>query len=169
MQERKIGCYDCGNDETRIVRGSHNFAESGLPNVTLDGVEFVQCVACGASSPVIPRPLLVHRLLALAIARKPHRMTGAELRYLRKYADLTADALGRLIHVHKSTVSKWENGEDQISHQSDRLIRVTIMALAPDLKDEVPDVVRQTFERIGSEEPDLGISINVREMDYAYA
>ena len=43
------------------------------------------------------------------------------------------------------------------------------MALAADLKDEVPEVVRQTFERIRSEEPELGISINVEEMEYTYA
>jgi DNA-binding transcriptional regulator YiaG len=169
MQERRISCHECGNKDTYVVRGSHQFTESGLLNVTLEGVELVHCGACGVASPIIPRILTIHRLLALAIAKKPHRMNGAELRYLRKYADLTADGLGRLLHVHKSTVSKWENGEDQISHQSDRLIRLTIMALAPDLKDQLPDVVRQTFERIGSDEPDLKIAIHVEEMDYAYA
>lgn len=131
MQERKIGCYECGTEKTDIVRGCHRFTESGLSNVTVEGIELVQCAACGAITPIIPRIVTIHRLLALAIARKPQRMTGGELPYLRKYAELTADGLGRLLHV--------------------------------------PDVLPQTFERIGRDEPDLGISIDVEEMNYACA
>jgi len=61
------------------------------------------------------------RILALAVIKKPYRLTGEEVRFLRKYLRLTE--FSRLIHVDKTTLSKSENNDDRLGDQSDRLIR----------------------------------------------
>jgi hypothetical protein len=50
------------------------------------------------------------------------------------------DDLAAILDVHKATISKWENNEDPIGDQSDRLIRLVAVAKGG-LKDEVTSVI----------------------------
>src|SRR5208282_941911 len=44
--------------------------------------------------------------------------------FSRKHMDLRQEEFARLLRVHKTTLSKWENNEDPIGLQSDLLARV---------------------------------------------
>lgn len=50
-------------------------------------------------------------------------MDTAELASIRKHLDLTHEALGRLLGVHRITVQRWEKGECRIP-------RTTALALS---------------------------------------
>ena len=134
-------CTVCGA-AAKTTRGDYRYNESGLKNVILRGIELIECPDCGAVDPVIPRMNDLHRALALAVASQPFRLQGEDVRYLRKYLNMTQDAFAKLLHIHKSNLSKWENNEDKIGEQSDRLIRTVAMALGDGLQKKAADVVR---------------------------
>ena len=61
---------------------------------------------------------------------------------------LTADKLSRLLHVDKTTLSKWENNDDPVGTQSDLAIRLIVMSLDKGLKKKLSEVVEKQFEKI---------------------
>src|SRR5437763_9993129 len=61
---------------------------------------------------------------------------------------LTADNLSRLLHVDKTTLSKWENNDDPVGTQSDLAIRLIVMSLDKGLKKKLQKVVEEQFEKI---------------------
>ena len=52
-----------------------------------------------------------------------------------------------MLGINKSTLSKWENNEDPVGAQSDRLIRALTVCLSRDLNDSV-EALREVFPRI---------------------
>ena len=46
------------------------------------------------------------------------------------------------MHIRKSNLSKWENNQDKIGEQSDRLIRTIVLTLGEGLQKKAADVVR---------------------------
>ena len=126
-------CTNCGEPVTR-ERRSYRYTESGLPNVILHDIEVADCRSCGSSDVSIPRMRKIHRAIALALATRPARLTGEQLRFLRKYLDLSGDQLGSYLHTDRTKVSKWERGQDQIGPASDRLVRLLAAALDPELR-----------------------------------
>jgi DNA-binding transcriptional regulator YiaG len=102
------------------------YTESGLPHVTLVGVEVYRCPACGYHEPVLPRVTALHQTIAHAIIHKRSRLSGLEVRFLRKFLGLSGVDLARHVGVDPSTVSSWENDKDPIGSTSDRLLRLMV-------------------------------------------
>jgi len=140
MSKAKI--HECTNCEERVTpeRRSYQYAESSLPNVILQGIEVADCPKCGNSDVIIPRMAKIHRAIAQALANSPARLTGEQLRFLRKHLGLSGEQLGGYLHTDKTKISKWENGEDQIGPATDRLIRLLVVALDSELRSGVSAV-----------------------------
>lgn len=49
------------------------------------------------------------RKVALAVARKPSRLTGNEIRFLRHHFEMTSEAFGKRFDVTHPAVLKWES------------------------------------------------------------
>ena len=64
-------CRTCGKGETSTSRETYLYTESGLPNVTLVGVDIRRCRACGAHEVLLPRVEELHRVIAQAVVHKP--------------------------------------------------------------------------------------------------
>lgn len=123
-------CSDCGG-ELSITRARHHYTACGLPNVYLDGVETRTCPACGTSEVAIPRVALLHRLIAREVANNAARLTGAEIRFLRKYLGWSGRDMARHFGVTPETVSRWENDKEPMGATADRLLRVLAMRAEP--------------------------------------
>jgi DNA-binding transcriptional regulator YiaG len=107
--------------------GTHLYTESGLPRVVLVGVEVRRCPSCGHNELVLPRVTELHRSIAHAVIHKPARLSGLEVRYLRKYLGWSGADLARHAGVEPSTVSNWETDKDPIGMSSDRLLRLMVV------------------------------------------
>jgi transcriptional regulator with XRE-family HTH domain len=107
------------------------------------------------------------KTLVVATIAKPYRLTGEEVRFLRKYLRKTAAEMAQLLHVDKTTVSKWENEDDPIGEQSDRLLRVIAVALGDGLKEKIEEVIAM-FPQIDSRPQKIGIEINPQDMSHQY-
>jgi len=150
-----------------VVRGTYDFAESGLKRVRLEGIKLIVCDECGNADPIIPRVNDLMRLLTVAVIAKPYRLTGEEIRFLRKYLRMTGDEFGRLLHINRTNLSKWENDEDKVGAQSDRLIRTIALSLGEGLKGKLEEVVRK-FPEIRDEPGKIRIDMDTEKMSYKY-
>lgn len=124
-------CRHCEKAALTKQTETYLYTESGLPNVTLVGVEVRRCPSCGHHEVVLPRIEELHRTIALAVIRKRSRLTGAEVRYLRKYLGWSGVDFAHHIGVDPSTVSNWENDKDPIGPSSDRLLRLMVAHGSP--------------------------------------
>lgn len=164
---KKAECTACGAT-VRVVRSKYRFSECGLRDVELHGIEIVRCAKCGNEDVIIPRMNDLMRVLALAVVSRPYRLQGEDIRFLRKYLNMTQAEFAELIHVHKTNLSKWENNEDKAGDQSDRLIRAVALVLGDGLKEKMEQVVR-SFPRIQKTEKRGRIAIESRDLSYSYA
>ena len=162
-------CSDCGKD-ARVERGTYRFRESGLDNVVLKGIEIVKCPACGNEEPLIPNLDGLLRTVAVAIVTSRLPLTGAEVRYLRKYLGMSGEQFARILHTDKSTLSKWETGAVNIGSKSDLLIRAVALNLGRGLRGEAERITRD-FELIDEEStaPPKRIEVDSETLEYEYA
>jgi putative zinc finger/helix-turn-helix YgiT family protein len=124
-------CRTCREAEMVVARENHLYQESGLPNVVLVGVEVRRCPACGAVELPLPRVTELHRVIAMAVIHKPARLSGAEVRYLRKHLGWSGEDFASHMGVDPTTVSKWENDKERIGPSSDRLLRLLVARRSP--------------------------------------
>jgi putative zinc finger/helix-turn-helix YgiT family protein len=144
MTERdneKVVCSNCGTEAVRTI-GVYPFKESGLNNVTLIGVNLIECSNCGNVDPIIPDVNDLMRAIAWHIATQRFRLTGEDVRFLRKYLRMTGVGFAELLGVDNTTLSKWENDADVIGTANERLIRSVALALGEGLKERSEEGIR---------------------------
>jgi len=99
----------------------YHYTESGLRNIWLaSGYDFVE-TRYGRGIAIHDVPGL-HALIGKLLARK-HRLTGAELRFLRKEMGLSQRALGELLGTSDQAVAKWEK-TSRVPKTADRMARL---------------------------------------------
>ena len=123
-------CLQCGHAMT--TRREHvRYDASGLPGVTLVGVEVSRCAHCGEYEVAIPRIADLHRVMAHAVVRKSSRLTPAEIRFLRRSLGWSGRDFGDHMGATAETVSRWENGRAAMGAQADRLLRLLVLHRQP--------------------------------------
>ena len=128
--KRTMNCFDCGHAMT-TRRENVKYDASGLPGVTLVGVEVSRCAHCGGHEMAIPRIEELHHVMARAVVRKPARLTPAEIRFLRTSLGWSGQTLADHMGTAAETVSRWENGRTPIGAQADRLLRLMVLHEQP--------------------------------------
>lgn len=71
------------------------------------------------------------RLAAGSAFDETARLTGAEIRFLRKHLGWSAEAFAGVIGVRPETVSRWENEKEPMGATSERLLRLMALRLKP--------------------------------------
>ena len=143
-----IKCPFCGNLNVETKTGqSYHFTESGLDNVYLKNVETSHCPDCNANSVSIPKSPLLLNCIGEAIVFSPGRLTGAEIRFLRKNLRIKINDFAKLLRVSRVTVSRWENGQIETPKPIDLLIRSIYILKGPGIKDAVKDEFKKWLEK----------------------
>ena len=123
-------CFHCGA-EMKTKRENYKYDASGLPGITLLGVEVSRCPKCGEHEVAIPAIEGLHRAIAHALARKEPRLTAAEIRFLRKWLGWSGVDFAAHMGVAAETVSRWEAGTARMAVTADRLLRMMIVSKEP--------------------------------------
>lgn len=133
MEKNAMTCVECGH-AMRTRREIVPFEKPiGLPGVRLD--TFVaRCPECGSYEVIIPNIEGLHQAVARTVIARPSRLSGAEIRYLRKVLGWSGVDFADHMGTTAETVSRWETGATPIGPQADRLLRLMVMT-----KDPVPD------------------------------
>jgi putative zinc finger/helix-turn-helix YgiT family protein len=103
----------------------------GLPYVTLVGVEVTRCAQCGDFEVALPRIEELHHSIAAAVVRKPGRLEGMEIRFLRKWLGFSGTEFAAHMGVSPATVSRWETGSQRIGGAADRTLRLMVLSREP--------------------------------------
>jgi putative zinc finger/helix-turn-helix YgiT family protein len=141
-------CYECGADMTGKIE-NYKYTECGLNSVNLANVLVFHCTNpnCGAVVPEIPAMSELHRGIVFSIIQKESLLSGSEIRFLRKTVGLTAVELAQLLGIHKTNLSRWENGARPISKKSDCAVRLlAIAAIMQDLMSHETPLVPKMAE-----------------------
>ncbi len=101
-----------------MIKG-YRYTESGLTNVWLANGYTIRKTSYGEGVSIHDVDGL-HRALARALSNKP-RLTGTEVRFLRKEMGLSQRGLGELLGVTDQAVSLWER-KGQLPKTADRLL-----------------------------------------------
>lgn len=91
----------------------------------------------------------LHRSVLLALARKPTRLTGNQIKFVRQYFELTLTEFGDYFDVSHPAVLKWENAGDDtpsIKWSLERDLRLFIL----DKLDESPDSLGELYKDLRS-------------------
>ncbi len=150
-------CLICGEQmDSRIGSAPYD----ALPGVVLKGVRINECPDCGEREVEIPRITELNRVLSRVLLCQSTRLTGPQIRFLRKHLGLSGTDFARRMGVSKSTVSRWESDKQKIGSSNDRLLRMMVAYEEPveDFTDRLPNVA--------GEAPDnRNMRVNVREAD----
>ena len=149
------------------MKHDYRFTESGLDNVVLKDVEFAKCEECGEEAVRIPRLNDLMRALALGVIAKPYELTGEDVRFLRKYLELSAAEFANILSVDKSTLSRWENGDQALGPQSDRLIRTVVLGLGEGMKEKLEQTIR-SFPEIKKISKAVRLDVNPETKEIRY-
>ncbi|MEW6684455.1 MAG: type II TA system antitoxin MqsA family protein [Nitrospirota bacterium] len=166
-------CPQCGQPLPRpeVVRLYH-YRESGLDNVYLKDITTYRC-ACGERVIKIPAVEHVHDAIAAELLSKSSLLTGAEFRFLRKWAGLTAPELASALGIKtRITISRWENDKARLTAAADRAIRLLVMRMKEDalnrrLFEHV--TVAEQFRRIAPTARRFRITIASKDLNGAAA
>lgn len=101
-------CDECGATMTGPVSSQIEDYE-GISGLTVSGVERWEC-SCGNDVESIPQIGPLHQTIAEFLARRPGRLAGAELRFLRSYAGWSRDTVATTFGTTPTVVAAWETG-----------------------------------------------------------
>jgi putative zinc finger/helix-turn-helix YgiT family protein len=126
-EKRASACLEC-EGALKASREPHRYSITPRWAVTIADAEILRCSSCGAFEAVIPKPDALQRTIATEVIRKPARLAGPELVFLRRCLDLTGRAMAKALGVSHEALSRWENGAYAVPATVDRLVR-TMVAL----------------------------------------
>jgi DNA-binding transcriptional regulator YiaG len=126
---RNDKCEKCGGVlVTRTLPEYRNDALMGLPGVViLNAVEEIRCRKCGHVA-ATGFSNLEGLLAAVAVARvtAPQKLSGRDVRFLRKALGWLSRELASKLEVRDETVSRWENGKEPVGPTSEKLLRLIV-------------------------------------------
>jgi DNA-binding transcriptional regulator YiaG len=73
--------------------------------------------------------------VAIALCFMPVRLTGPEVRFIRRVLDMTGQELASAVEMDPATLSRWEHGKQEVGAWADKAVR---MAAVLRLQDRAP-------------------------------
>lgn len=134
-------CHEAELVET--VEAAYLYKESGLDNVVLLDQPVRRCPKCGAHALAIRAMAKLHRAIAVSVITQPDKLTGPEIRFLRKHLGWSGTHFAEVIGVGRSVVSNWENDNESIGAANDRLLRMLVA-----LGDQVQDYAAEDLKKL---------------------
>lgn len=103
----------------------YHYQESGLRNVWLrNGYTTIDTPYGKATA--IDDVAKLHEAIAVQLTMKPGRLSGADIRFLRKEMELAQTSLGAMLGVSAQTLALWEKGKAKITAPSDKFLRMVV-------------------------------------------
>ncbi len=125
-REPVMKCLECGSP---LTTHRENVPHEP-PGTVLVDAPVKRCTKCDFHGVGIERYDELDAVISQEVLRKPGRLGGGEIRYLRSCLQLSAAELAKLIATDPATISRWETDKQQIGHQTDLLLRALVLLYA---------------------------------------
>ena len=120
-------CGKCGGDGRMRPIPRYQARKELMGGMHVELIDVVQTLVCDKCGTVLRTdiPDMPGLIAAVSVGRAKERikLTGQEIRFLRKAVGLTAKELARDLDVSEETVSRWENGHLAIGNSVERILR----------------------------------------------
>ncbi|WP_421841217.1 type II toxin-antitoxin system MqsA family antitoxin [Marinobacter algicola] len=123
-----MNCKVCGSDNVKMELTSIPFKRVGLDNVILKNVQQTICETCNNVTRSFPKYNLIIKQIRLNLVRDKSSFNGKEFSFLRDQLKLNGTQLSELLGVTNVSVSRWENGAQDVPAMADRLIRALTLS-----------------------------------------
>jgi hypothetical protein len=141
---------------------------SGLPNVFLHDIEIAECSHCGNTDTIIPYPIRIDRAICLAVLKSPGRMTGPQLRFVRKHIEKDIPTFAQYLREEEAQLTRWELDQEAIPPAVDRLVRLLAGAIDDELRPFLPSVVALLPNIVDESGADWEIHIDVASLQASH-
>lgn len=128
-EEKKSGtCPKCGSTHVKIYTVPYHVENiHGMRIGINSGAIKFACYICKEEITAIPDVTGLISAAAVARVMLPVKLNGAEIKFLRKAARLSAKDFAKTISVRPETLSRWEsNGIQQIGYSEEKILRILI-------------------------------------------
>ena len=116
----------------RSVKPEHVEDLGGLVVKVLNAVVVQRCSACSEEMTGIPDLQGLSRAAAMARALSPVRLSGKEVRFIRRALDMTQKDFAGAMDLSAEHVSRWENDHKGLGGAGEKLVRHNVCALLSD-------------------------------------
>jgi putative zinc finger/helix-turn-helix YgiT family protein len=117
-------CIKCETSLVSERTDKYQYHESGLDDVFLLNIIVHRCGTCGSALPEIPNVRQLHLVIALIIIEQKQKLSGKEIRFLRKNLGMKSKDLAAKLGYEPETYSRFENDREPIGDRGDRLMRI---------------------------------------------
>lgn len=122
-------CRKCGGLMEKSIRAEHTEDLGGVVVKVLNAVQVLRCEKCGTEMTAIPDMDGLARATAISRALNPVRLSGREVKFLRRVLDMTQVKFAEAMELSAETVSRWENDARGVGGACEKLVRHNICAL----------------------------------------
>jgi DNA-binding transcriptional regulator YiaG len=110
-----------------MVSSRQNISWAALPGVVLLDIPVQRCAKCGEHTEEYRALGPLSDAIAVTVAQRPERLTGAEVRFLRSHLELNGAEFARVVGSTASTIARWENQRQPIGLHAELLIRAMVL------------------------------------------
>lgn len=135
-------CSSCNSTKKMKAKPTvHKYIESGLDNITLNGVIQHHCGNCGEIYYDYGNINQLNSIIADTLLKKKNNLTGKEVRFLRTYAGYSSEMFARIIGLDKTSLSRIENGRAKVSNQVNMSVRFATGGKLTDRNYDLHDLI----------------------------
>jgi DNA-binding transcriptional regulator YiaG len=113
----------------KSVRAEHTEDLGGVVVKVLNAVQVLRCAKCKTEMVAIPDMDGLGRATAISRAMNPVRLSGREVKFLRRVLDMTQVEFAKAMDLAPESVSRWETDARGIGGACEKLVRHNICAL----------------------------------------
>lgn len=148
--EEKMKCVMCENKKNlKSEITTVKYRDCGLDNITIHNIEKYKCPVCGEEYFQYGDIEKLHEIIAALLLRKQAVLSGNEIRFLRTYLGYSTQVFSKLTRYNQATISRFENGKQDVSLQFDILLRSLVANRLPDRDYDLHDLwIKQEGESI---------------------
>ncbi len=122
-------CRKCGGLMERSVRAEHTEDLGGVVVKVLNAVQVLHCAKCETEMVAIPDEDGLARATAISRALIPIRLSGREVKFLRRVLDMTQPEFAKAMDLAAESVSRWETDARGVGIACEKLVRHNTCAL----------------------------------------
>lgn len=122
-------CRKCGGLLERSIRPEHTEDLGGVVVKVLNAVQVLSCAKCKTEMTAIPDEDGLGRATAISRALNPVRLSGREVKFLRRVLDMTQVKFAEAMELTPESVSRWETDARGVGGACEKLVRHNICAL----------------------------------------
>jgi len=119
---------------------SHKYTDCGLDNVILEGIKQYKCEKCKEVYYNFGDVEALHCEIAKILVTKKERLSGKEIRFLRKHLGLSGVCFAQLVGYEPEHLSRLENAKNPVQGVLDRLMRSLVLDNTPDRSYRLQDL-----------------------------